>query len=225
MVRSALFLAGLVGGTALLTGCPPSAEDCQPGTFWDANTEMCVAQNNPQQCPPGQTWNGSMCMASQPMPQPQCPAGQQWNGSACVAAAPAGGACNAQPIDVSPIQPGIAAAAQQYIPAGAHPVGNVMAGNFQPGQCLEQTIQFQMGKCYTVVGAGIGPTDVDLEIVPVIPIPGIPSQAVATDQDNSSNPVIGAKPNCWTSFVPAAMKVIVRVESGQGIAGAQVYEK
>jgi hypothetical protein len=119
----------------------------------------------------------------------------------------------------------IKALASQHIPAGARAMGSAMVGNFTNGGCMETSIQVNAGKCYTVVGATMGTGDLDLELIPAIGIPGVPAQPVAQDQGNGPQAVLGGKPNCWTAIVPGPMKLRIRLENGQGMAGAQIYEK
>jgi len=117
--------------------------------------------------------------------------------------------------------------ANEHIVSGAQPVGSAIAGQFQQGQSLEHQIQMQPGKCYTIVAAGAPPVaDITLQLVPVTPIPGM-QPVLAQDQDQGPTAVIGKKPNCfkWAFPAPAAMKLIMTVSSGQGVAAAQVYEK
>ena len=111
--------------------------------------------------------------------------------------------------------------------AGAKPVGSAIVGNFQTGQTLEGQLQLQPGKCYTVVAAGVPPvTEVNLQLVAVMPIPGM-VPILAQDSDQGPQAVVGKKPNCykWPMPVGAPVKVILTVAGGSGIAAAQVYEK
>jgi hypothetical protein len=111
--------------------------------------------------------------------------------------------------------------------AGAKPVGSAIVGNFQAGQTLEGQLQLQPGKCYTVVAAGVPPvTEVNLQLVAVMPIPGM-VPILAQDGDQGPQAVVGKKPNCykWPMPVGAPVKVILTVAGGSGIAAAQVYEK
>jgi hypothetical protein len=245
MIRFEACFMMVAAGGLFAVGCGGAEpQQCPQGQFWDDNAEACVAGNFGPQCPPGQvyngvqcapqtmqcpagqTWNGSACVAAGGA---QCPAGQTWNGSACVPAGGGGGstgACTVQAQSVAGGDMAVRAAAAQYVPAGAQPVGPAIVGNFQAGQCLEQPLQVEQGKCYTIVGAGTGLiTDLDLELVPNLPIPGLPPQVMAQDQDDAPIAVIGAKPNCWTAMIPAPMKLIVRAGAGQGPAGVQIYAK
>ena len=183
---------------------------CPPGQSW--NGTACAA-GAPPQCPPGQTWNGTACGASKP--PAQCPPGQTWNGTTCVGATPppATGCAPAQAVDAA-----VAAGATQLLaplgaqqaPAGARPAGNVMAGQFQSGQCLTQRINLQPGKCYTAVGHGLaGIVDLDITFVPVSPVPGTTLPAIAQDQTDGAQAVLGGKPNCFNWVAPFAGPVDV----------------
>lgn len=146
---------------------------------------------------------------------------------------PATASCTAPvaALDLTAAQPVSAAllplAAQKAMP-GAKPVGGVLAAQFQQGQCLEATITLSPGKCYSVVGAGL-PTvqNLDLALVPSMALPGVPGVVAASDNSVGGTAVIGEAPNCfkWALPVPGTMKLIVSVPSGQGLAGAQVFEK
>ncbi len=237
-------------GSLALAGCPSSSStyECPPGQYWDQNAGMCTGGGGyqpcapgmvmgpqgcmaQQQCPPGQVFNGQMCV--QQGGAPQCPAGQQWNGQQCVGqqggilGTPA--ACSpAQPVDAATAaavgQP-LALRGQQQAP-GAKPVGSILAGNFQAGQCLEMQVTLNAGKCYTVVGVGAQGQEVDVLLTPGIPSP-IPLPPLA--QDNSSGPmaVLGGGGNCFKnpSPFPGPAKMVLKVSSGQGMAAAQLYEK
>ncbi len=251
MIRFAACAATLALAVSI-TGCSGSdTPECAPGQYYDQNMQMCMNAGGGQQCPPGQMWNGAQCVPGGatggqcpagtswngaqcvPMSGGQCPAGQTWDGAQCVPAAGpqpnAGGACQVQNIGGAggPLaDQAIKAIASQHIPPGSSAVGAAVVGNFQAGQCMEVPLNVEAGRCYTVVGASVGTvSDLDLELVPNIGIPGLPQQVVAQDQSDGPTAVIGAKPDCWTAFVPGPMKLIIRVANGQGMAGAQVYAK
>lgn len=191
------------------------------------------------QCPANMAWNGQSCVPV------QCAPNQTWNGQACVStqtppstggAGGTGPGPGPSPGKPTPLDPAGAQAAIQGLDLlakdqapGAKPVaGTALSGNFQQGQTLEADFQAQPGKCYTVVGAGLPPIqDLDVQIVTVSPIPGFGSPVLATDKTTGPNAVAGEKPNCfkWALMVPASLRVVVSVKSGQGVAAAQVYEK
>jgi hypothetical protein len=136
----------------------------------------------------------------------------------------------AQPLDatsLAAVTPLLTPLATQSAP-GAKPIGTAFGGNFQQGQIVESQVQMNPGKCYTVIGAAM-PTvqNLDIELVPVMPVPGLASPIMAADQSQGPTAVVGASPNCfkWALPVGGPMKVILRVSAGQGMAGAQVYEK
>jgi hypothetical protein len=203
--------------------------------------------NNPQagatQCPPGQYFDGQMCQtpgAAVGQPQPAATTPPAAAPGAVPGAAPA--ATPAVPVATSapgtpaqPLDPTAAAAATGLLAGlatqnapGAKAVGAAVAGNFQQGQVLDTQVQMNPGKCYTVVGAAVPTvTNLDLELVPLMAVPGLASPVMAQDQTQSHTAVIGAAPNCfkWALPVGGPMKVIVRVSAGSGIAAAQVFEK
>lgn len=187
------------------------------------------------QCPPGQYFDGQMCQTpgaavqptatAAPAPAPTTPAPVA---APPVATSAAG--TPAQPLDAT----SLAAVTQLLTPLatqsapGAKPVGTAFGGNFQQGQVIESQVQMNPGKCYTVVGAAM-PTvqNLDIELVPLMPVPGLASPIMAADQSQGPTAVVGAAPNCfkWALPVSGPMKVVMRVSAGQGMAGAQVYEK
>jgi hypothetical protein len=84
------------------------------------------------------------------------------------------------------------------------------------------------GKCYTVVGVGLPPiTNLDISLVPALPIPGLPAATMAADNTVGANAIVGDKPNCfkWAFPMSGMMKVIMTVSAGSGVAAAQVFEK
>ncbi len=192
--------------------------------------------------------------ANNPPPTAQCPPGQTFNGQSCVpqAAPPPTGTATAAPTGSAPpppvptVLPGPSATpldaaaaaaavqlldplAKQHAPAGAKKSnGGALAGNFTQGQSLELTLQMQPGVCYTVVAAAL-PTvqNLDIQMAPVSPLPGVNPPVAAQDQTTGPTAVVGAKPSCfkWAAPIAAPMRIILSVSAGQGIAAAQVYEK
>lgn len=196
-----------------------------------ANTGMPGAT----QCPPGQYFDGQMCQGTGAAVQPTAaPAAAQVPTAPAPAAAPAlatsAPGTPAQVLDatsLAAVTPLLTPLAAQSAP-GAKPVGTAFGGNFQQGQIVESQVQMNPGKCYSVVGAAM-PTvqNLDIELVPLTPMPGFPSPILAADGTQGPTAVVGAAPNCfkWAWPVGGPMKVILRVSAGQGMAGAQVYEK
>jgi hypothetical protein len=105
--------------------------------------------------------------------------------------------------------------------------GGPFAGQFQEGQVLEQPINIAPGKCYTIIGLGIGVQELDLQLV-VVPAPGVPPIMLAQDSTTGPQAVLGGKANgCWKNPTPIAGtgKILMKATKGAGIAAAQVYSK
>lgn len=225
-------LARHVGAACVALGVVACGGDEKP-----ANTGQPAAS----QCPPGQYFDGQMCQTpgaavGQPQPTATAPAptGPAATTPAATPAVPPV-ATSAAGSPAAPLDATAAAAATGLLGAlatqnapGAKAVGTVVAGNFQQGQIMETQVQMNPGKCYTVVGAAV-PTvqNLDIELVPLMPVPGLASPVMAADQTQGPTAVVGAAPNCFKWALPVAgpMKVVLRVSAGQGMAAAQVYEK
>ncbi len=131
------------------------------------------------------------------------------------------------PTAAAAVQPLLTALASSAVPAGAKPVGSVLACNLQQGQTLQGSVQMQPGKCYTVVGAGVPTvTQLDLQLVAQTPIPGM-APVMAQSNTTGSQAVIGKNPDCykWGWPMGASVNVVVKATGGSGYAAAQVYEK
>jgi hypothetical protein len=219
----------LLSGLGLLTACGGDDKNAQTG------------QPAAVQCPPGQIYDGRLCqtvgatpgaaptaVATTPTTTPDAtaPAATGIPGVATTATGP-----TAQALDPTAAQAAtqlIAPLGTQHAPAGAKPVGSAIAGNFQQGQSLEAQVQMNPGKCYTVVGVGLPPvTNLDISLVPALPIPGLPAATMAADNSVASTAIVGDKPNCfkWAFPMSGMMKVIMTVSQGSGVAAAQVFEK
>lgn len=168
--------------------------------------------NNP--CPPGQYCPppASSLAATPPAPTTTAPA-------------PAGSAATPLPLGaaaVTPLLQGMGASEAPNMKAD----GSVFAGQFQEGQTLEQPFNIQPGKCYTVVGASIGITELDIQIV----AQAAPLPPVVLAQDDTTGPSAtlgGKKSGCWKNPTPLAApgKVILKATKGSGMAAAQVFSK
>jgi len=193
------------------------------------------------QCPPGQIYDGRLC---QTVGAPGAAPGATAPAATTTATAPAATAPAAIPgvnttasgPAATPLDPTAAQAATQLIaplgaqhaPAGAKPVGSAIAGNFQTGQTLEAQVQMNPGKCYTIVGVGLPPVgNLDISLVPALPLPGLPAVTMAADNTVGSTAIVGDKPNCirWALPMSGMMKVVMTVSQGSGVAAAQVFEK
>lgn len=219
----------VLSGIGLLSACGGDDKTAQTG------------QPQAVQCPPGQIYDGRLCQTvGAPGAATAAPVAAQ--PTATAPAAPAlptaipGVATTASGPSAAPLDPTAAQAATQLIaplgaqhaPAGAKPVGSAIAGNFQQGQTLEAQVQMNPGKCYTVVGVGLPPVgNLDISLVPSLPIPGLPAATMAADNSVGSTAIVGDKPNCfkWAFPMSGMMKVVMTVSQGSGVAAAQVFEK
>lgn len=110
---------------------------------------------------------------------------------------------------------------------GAQPEGTAFAGQFQEGQILEQPINLQPGKCYTVVAGSLGPIQ-ELDIMIQGQIAPLPPQTFAQDSSTGPTATLGGKAaGCWKNPAPLAIpaKIVLRATQGSGVAAAKVYVK
>ncbi len=113
--------------------------------------------------------------------------------------------------------------AQTHAP-GAHPLGTATVANFMPGQQVEQVVQMEAGRCYTILAAGV-PTvqGLTIQLVPTMGPPVVFQQSQPTEVPGQA--VLGKSPNCFKVVISAPWKVVTTVSAGQGLAAVQVYEK
>ncbi|MFO0593440.1 MAG: hypothetical protein U0441_38215 [Polyangiaceae bacterium] len=110
---------------------------------------------------------------------------------------------------------------------GAQADGSAFAGQFAEGQTLEQPINLQPGKCYTIIGMSVGGVQ-ELDILIQGQLAPLPPTTLAQDNTTGPNATLGGKAaGCWKnpSPLPIPAKVVLRVTKGSGIAGAKVYMK
>lgn len=226
MAGTKLVLCGLLALSAL-PGCGGDDKSSNVGT--PAAT----------QCAPGQYFDGRICQSQ----TGAAPAATVAPAAGVPAAGAPGAALPGLPVatttagpTATPLDPATAQVVTQLIAPlaasaaapGAKAVGAAIAGNFTQGQSLDQTVQMNPGKCYTIVGVGV-PTiqNLDIQLVPSIAIPGLPAAVVASDSTVGSNAIVGQQPNCykWALPIGGTMKVVMTVSQGQGMAAAQVFEK
>ena len=219
MLRSVLFAVPL--------SCAAGVTACGGGTNQDANTGTPPGV----QCPPGQVFDGRYCVTQGAPPPTATTTAPPPTATTAAPPPSAPSGPSATPLDATAAQAAaqlMAPLAAAHAPAGARPIGSLIAGQFQQGQQLEAQIQMQPGRCYTIVGVGLPAVqNLDIELVPMVAIPGLTSPVMARDQTEGPNAVLGDKPNCfkWAAPFAAPVKVVVKVSSGQGVAAAQVYEK
>jgi hypothetical protein len=222
-------------------GCGGSEQPAQTAGYQQG--QMQVGYGQPQQPygQPQQPYGQPQQPYGQPQPQPtygqqpQPTYGQpaqpvpQQTGAPPQQTQPAAGT-SAAPMDATAaaaVQPILDQLAKTSAPPGAKPVGAAMVANFQQGQTMENQIQLQPGKCYTVVAAALPPvTEVNVRFVAVSLIPGT-GMVLAEDKQTGTQAVLGQQPACYRNAAPIAvpMRVILEVAGGQGLAAARVYEK
>jgi hypothetical protein len=163
-------------------------------------------------------------------PEPQYPTTPPPTQTPTQTAAPPPAGTMATPVAASmagPFLTGFISVAATGDAKGMQPEGGTFAGQFQQGQILEQPFQGEPGKCYTVVAmGGPGVSELDAQIV-VQPAPMLPPAVIA--QDNSTGPqaTVGGGGNCVKNALPvgAPAKVVLKVVTGSGYAGGQLYKK
>jgi hypothetical protein len=181
--------------------------------------------------------------ATEPDPSTLCASGQAPPGQYCASAAPtttvtttvtatptpttaSTSATAIPPLAAAAATPVMQGLAAQEAP-GMQPDGGPFAGQFQEGQTLEQPINISPGKCYTIVGVGIGIQELDIQLL-TQPVPNAPPIPLAQDNTTGAQATLGGKANgCWKNPTPlgAPGKVVLRATKGAGIAMAQVYVK
>lgn len=109
--------------------------------------------------------------------------------------------------------------------AGMHAEGPVIAAQFQDGQYFEHPFQVQPGKCYAVVGVGIGISELDFELV--LQQPPAPEWVAAVDQTKGPQAVLGGNGKCVKNPFPigAPAKLRIRASGGNGAVAAQIYSR
>lgn len=177
----------------------------QPGQY---------GQPGQQQQYPGQTGQPYQAPTTQPQTQPQTQPAAQGGGQATPIAPAAVAAA-------TPIMTAMAASEVQ----GMQPEGGAFAGQFTDGQTLEQPFNIQPGKCYSIIGVGLGVQELDLQIV-AQPAPMVPAIVLAQDSTTGANATLGGKGQCFKNPLPIGgpAKAIMRAR-GSGAAIAQIYVK
>jgi hypothetical protein len=109
---------------------------------------------------------------------------------------------------------------------GMAPAGTTLAASFKTGQTLEFQLTLMPGRCYTILATG-APSIQQIELVLGMMVPGLPPVALAQGSGASGASIGGKGSGCFKNPMPMAMPatVTMKVTSGSGIAGAQVYAK
>lgn len=133
----------------------------------------------------------------------------------------------------TPIDPNLAGVAlgplmifsQQEAP-GMTREGGPVAGQFREGQILEQPVQLQPNRCYTVLAVGAGPQEVDITLVATTPLPQA-SPVLAQDSGSGTSASLGGRGNCFKWSLPVGInaKYVIKATRGQGVIAAQFYSK
>ena len=144
-------------------------------------------------------------------------------------AAPAG-AAGSPATPIAPAAAQVATLALQGLAAseapGMQPDGAPFAAQFQEGQVLEQAINIQAGKCYSVIASGVGIQQLDVQLV--FQAAPLPPQVLAQSSGQGATAILGGKANgCFKNPLPVGGpgKVIVKATRGAGLAAAQIYMK
>ncbi len=190
----------------------PTAPAPQPGAFPFPFPPGFQIPGMPGAMPPG----GAPAGGGQP-PAPQPAPGGQASGPAATLL-PAGAA----QLAVGPLM----LAEQQEVP-GMQPATEVVAGQFQQGQVLEQAFQMAPNKCYAALAVGAGITEMNIQFILQQPMPGVPNPVLAEDKSAGATAKLGARGSCfkWQFPFGANVKAVFTAVSGQGIAAGRVYSK
>jgi len=230
-VQLGLFLLGCGKSAAPAAAAPPAAE-CPEGQTWDG--QFCqVTGTPPPEAAPAETPPASETAvaptdapvaSADPAPAPEVPPS---TADPAAAAPPS----LATPVDVSMAAqagPLITYLAGSHLPSGARPFGAPFAAQFAEGQVFEQQLKLTVGKCYTVVAAGLPPmSEVALELYDRAATTGIAGPAplpLAKDDATGPQAVLGSRSACIKPTA-ADLWLVVRASKGQGVIAGQVFEK
>ena len=131
------------------------------------------------------------------------------------------------PAVLAQVTPLITKLAATQTVAGSKPLGTAFVGNVGGAVTLEQQIMLTPNKCYSVVAVGLPQiSELNVQLMALTVIPGL-APILSVDQDVGPSATLGKKPNCypfqWVAPVPG--KVVITATGGQGVVGAQVFEK
>jgi hypothetical protein len=180
-----------------------------------SSTKDALVPVDPNACPPGQLCPPPAPVVTAPVATTPAPTATATTASATLLPPLAGAA-------VTPVLTGMASSEAP----GMKPDGSPFAGQFKEGDTLEQPINIQAGKCYTVVGASIGGI-VELDIQLVAQTAPLPPMVLAQDSTTGPTATLGGKGKCFRNPLPIGGpgKVILKATKGAGLAAAQVYIK
>jgi len=229
-VQLGLFLLGC-GKSATPPAAAPPAGECPEGQTFDGQfcqvTGTPPPEAAPREAPPAEatpaTATETPAPSAEPAPPPEAPA---------TAESPATSPPSlATPVDVSMAAqagPLITYLAGSHLPSGARPFGAPFAAQFAEGQVFEQQLKLTVGKCYTVVAAGLPPmSEVALELYDRATTTGVVAPAptpLARDDSTGPQAVLGSRAAC-VKPTAADLWLVVRASKGQGVIAGQVFEK
>lgn len=109
--------------------------------------------------------------------------------------------------------------------AGMKSEGSVITAQLAAGGQHDHAFVLQPGKCYTVVAAALGVTELEARLVSNQP--PIPETPVAQGKSSGGNAVIGGDGQCFTNPLPIAgpVKLRLQAKSGSGPVAAQIFVK
>jgi hypothetical protein len=107
--------------------------------------------------------------------------------------------------------------------------GTALAGTFQEGQVLEQVITIMPGRCYTFIAAGLGPQEIEIQLVAQTPIPQLAALGMMGDQRGTNGKVVlGKGSGCIKlALIPIAVpaKWVIKASRGSGVIAGQAFSK
>ena len=124
----------------------------------------------------------------------------------------------------APIEQGIKMQAESQA-KGMTADGQLMSARLQTDGHAEGSITLQPGSCYTVIGfGGLGVLDYQLNVMTA---PPVPPQIVAQSPAGGAAPVVAGNGQCLRSPypLPLVVKIDMHLLKGQGLVGAQVFNK
>jgi hypothetical protein len=184
-----------------------------------SSSKDALAPVDPNACPPGQLCPPPVATVTQPT------ATATTTAPAPTATATTSSATALPPLAGAAVTPVLTGMASTEAP-GMKPDGSPFAGQFKEGDTLEQAVNIQAGKCYTVVGASVGGI-VELDIQLVAQTAPLPPVVLAQDSTTGPTATLGGKGQCFRNPLPIGGpgKVILKATKGAGLAAAQVYVK
>jgi len=225
----------------LLPGCgkpaasaakAPAAAECPEGQTFDG--QFCQVTGAPPPEAPPKANDAPASAEAQPSPAGETPPAAvptETAGRTPEAPPPPGKAYSlATPVDVSMAAqagPLITYLAGSHLPAGARPFGAPFAAQFAEGQVFEQQVKLTLGKCYTVVAAGLPPVSelaMELNSAAITTAPSVSAQALLADEAVGPQAVLGSRAACFKAD-RTDVWLLLRVDKGQGVVAGQVFEK